>query len=171
LSERLVKQVETNKELQTLLAHELKAIATALGTAAVQEALMIGVKKVGIGVVAHVLLGKLLSGGAGKIVGWMIVGPLIIGFLVHEYTTLPKKFAEKVTPAVMEQIGKNTSKINTSIASEFATKTFETMKSLASNQIEEMRKGLLTVTPVEALKEKGVTQPSCALFDGFLATR
>lgn len=73
---------------------------------------------------------------AGISIGWILV-PLIIAFIAYEINTLPRKMAEKISTAVVEELsGKFTSlnhNVSTSVASEISSAALITYLSDVAN--------------------------------------
>jgi hypothetical protein len=91
-----------------------KAVITALGHAAVQHLLHLGIKKIGIAVIVGLIFG---AGGA-SMVGWIAL-PIIAGVLAYQYYEMLNTFAKKMAPEVTKKIKEKAPEINKPIAEAF----------------------------------------------------
>lgn len=158
----LLTKVLAYPAVKTAIVHSLM---TALGSAAVQKALVLAMKKAGIGVLVHLVLAKLgVTGGAAISVGW-IVAPIIGGIVLWEYTHLPGKLGEKIAPEVAKKLAEEAPGLHRQVVEKFVR---ESISSFTNTFTSELRRKL---TEEVGLRGKGSSTLKSDLFDSFLAAR
>lgn len=107
-----------------ILLQQISLIVTkALAAGVLKSAILIAVKKVGIGILIKTVVGKAilallaLVGIAGIPLAWVII-PLIGILLVYEYQTFPEKLADKIPDSISSGVSSDFENINNSILKE-----------------------------------------------------
>ena len=144
----------------------VKAITTALASAAFQKMLILTMKKAGVGLIVKLALAKLVAGGASMSVGW-IVAPIIMAFLVYEYAKLPNKLAGKLAPDVADKVAQQDD-LDREIARLFVTDGIAAAQPHMVEFLDQLRDKAMQPAP---LRGKGESQLHSDLFDAFLEAR
>jgi hypothetical protein len=106
--------------LPVVQAAVVKALGVVLANAAFQKAVVLVTKKIGIALFVKLALVKLVGVGAGALTA-VIVIPIIIGILVHQWVTFPKKIADKVSGEVAAKLAAESGTLNEKVAAAFVT--------------------------------------------------
>ena len=135
--------IPISKSIAILLAKNMAimlkgVIAKVLASATFKTMMATAVKKFVAAKIVAIVISLIGAKMAGISIGW-ILAPLIMAFIAYEINTLPRKMAEKISTAVVDELsGKFTSlnhNVSTSIASEICSAAFATYLSDVANDI------------------------------------
>ena len=133
--------IPISKSIAILLAKNMAimlkgVIAKVLASATFKTMMATMVKKFVAAKIIAIVISLIGAKMAGISIGW-VLAPLIIAFIAYEINTLPRKMAEKISTAVVEELsGKFTSlnhNVSTSIASEIGSAALITYLSDVAN--------------------------------------
>ncbi|MFN8079285.1 MAG: hypothetical protein U0Q19_06945 [Kineosporiaceae bacterium] len=116
--------------LPSVKAALVKAILVAAHNIAFQKALAIAVKKVGVAVMAQVLLAKAAAAGGGAAVpgiGWIVTGA-ILAVLTYDYLTLPEKLGTKVADELANSLADRGNALHLAMVAAFGESALEAIR-------------------------------------------
>ncbi|MBK8563552.1 MAG: hypothetical protein IPN76_09445 [Saprospiraceae bacterium] len=98
-------------------------VAKALAAGVFKSAILLAIKKIGVGILIKTVVGKAilallaLIGISGIPIAWIII-PIIAGILVYEYNSFPEKLADKIPKSIASNIRNNFEELNNTVVQE-----------------------------------------------------
>ncbi|GGM72457.1 hypothetical protein GCM10010106_18550 [Thermopolyspora flexuosa] len=107
----------------------MKALSTVLASAAFKKILLVVGKKLGVALFVKLALVKIVGVRAGAMTA-VIVIPIVIWFLVHQWQTFPEKVAGKVSKEVADKLVAENDTLAKRIATAFVAAALEVLDDL-----------------------------------------